>query len=90
MHWSAVAEKFDPELRTRTLAWLESLEAGAGTFGDFCLDLWEEEFCAVDSAALDPRYVGGTDHQAGSGAIAPVVVANHRSSTVIPSPLRMR
>jgi len=51
--------KLDPGLRTRTLAWLESMESGAGWFGAFCLDLWEEEFCAVDSAALDPRYVGG-------------------------------
>lgn len=51
--------KVDPELRALTLAWLESLEAGAGSFGDFCFDLWEEEFCAVDTAALDPRYVGG-------------------------------
>lgn len=51
--------KVDPELRSRTLAWLESLEAGAGTFGEYCLGLWEEEFCAVSCAALDPRYVGG-------------------------------
>jgi hypothetical protein len=46
-------------LRQQTLAWLESLEAGAGTFGDFCFTIWDEEFCALDATALDPRYVGG-------------------------------
>lgn len=46
-------------LREQTLAWLESLEAGAATFGDFCLTIWDEEFCALDVTALDPRYVGG-------------------------------
>lgn len=51
--------KLDPELRAQTLAWLESLEPGAGGFGRRCLDLLEEEFCALAPADLDPRYVGG-------------------------------
>ncbi len=46
-------------LRQQTLDWLESLEPGAGSFGGFCLAIWDEEFCALDSAALDPRYIGG-------------------------------
>ncbi len=46
-------------LRQETLAWLESLELGSGNFGSFCLTVWDEEFCALDSAALDPRYIGG-------------------------------
>jgi Family of unknown function (DUF6178) len=46
-------------LRQQTLDWLESLEPGAGSFGDFCLAIWDEEFCALDSTALDPRYIGG-------------------------------
>lgn len=51
--------KLDPALRTQTVPWLESLEVGGGAFGSFCLDLWEEEFCAIAVADLDPRYVGG-------------------------------
>ncbi|MCD4689438.1 MAG: DUF6178 family protein [Desulfuromonadaceae bacterium] len=46
-------------LRQQTLSWLESLEPGAGSFGDFCFSIWEEEFCALDATALDPRYIGG-------------------------------
>ena len=51
--------KLSKILRQQTLDWLESLEPGAETFGDFCLTLWEEEFCALDAASLDPRYIGG-------------------------------
>lgn len=46
------------QLREQTRTWLESLEPGGAGFGDFCLDLWEEEFCKVHPAELDPRYVG--------------------------------
>lgn len=46
-------------LRQQTLDWLESLAPGAGSFGGFCLAIWDEEFCALDSTALDPRYIGG-------------------------------
>ncbi len=46
-------------LRQKTLAWLQSLELGAESFGDFCFSVWDEEFCALDSTALDPRYIGG-------------------------------
>jgi hypothetical protein len=51
--------KLDAELRRQTLTWLESLEPGGGAFGSFCLELWEDEFCAVSVDNLDPRYVGG-------------------------------
>ena len=46
-------------LREETAAWLESLLPGAGAFGDYCLDLWEEEFCPTRPEDLDPRYLGG-------------------------------
>ncbi len=46
-------------LRQQSLVWLESLEPGAGSFGDFCFSVWAEEFCALDATALDPRYIGG-------------------------------
>lgn len=51
--------RLDPELRKQTLAWLESLEPGGGAFGNFCLEIWDDEFCAVSGDSLDPRYVGG-------------------------------
>lgn len=49
----------DQQLREQTLAWLESLEAGAGSFGAAALQLWADEFCSVAGEALDPRFVGG-------------------------------
>ncbi|HKK00585.1 MAG TPA: DUF6178 family protein, partial [Desulfuromonadales bacterium] len=49
----------DADLRRETVAWLDSLVAGAGVFGDYCLDVWEEEFCAIPPDELDPRYLGG-------------------------------
>ncbi|TLM66798.1 MAG: hypothetical protein FDZ69_05540 [Deltaproteobacteria bacterium] len=49
----------DPELRRQTLTWLDSLEAGGSTFGEYCLGRWDDEFCAVAVEALDPRYLGG-------------------------------
>jgi hypothetical protein len=46
-------------LRRETLAWLAALEPGAESFGNFCFEVWDEEFCPLDPAGLDPRYVGG-------------------------------
>ncbi len=51
--------KLSAELRRETVQWLESLEAGAGAFGDYCLDLWAEEFCGLEIEELDPRYISG-------------------------------
>ncbi|MDY0267756.1 DUF6178 family protein [Trichloromonas sp.] len=50
------AGKLDVSLREETLHFLEGLEVGAGEFGVYCLDLWEEEFCRLKVADLDPRY----------------------------------
>ncbi len=51
--------RLDETLRRETLVWLDSLVEGAGAFGDYCLELWAEEFCALAPDALDPRYVSG-------------------------------
>ena len=51
--------RLDPELRRETGHWLDSLEPGAAAFGDWCLDLWEHELCAVRPEELDPRFVSG-------------------------------
>ncbi|HXV19630.1 MAG TPA: DUF6178 family protein, partial [Desulfuromonadales bacterium] len=53
------AGKLDPELRRETGHWLDSLEPGAAAFGDWCLDLWEQELCSVSAEDLDPRFVSG-------------------------------
>ncbi|MBE0596434.1 MAG: hypothetical protein IH614_04110 [Desulfuromonadales bacterium] len=51
--------KISPELRRETVNWLDSLEPGAGAFGDYCLDLWEEDFCPLAPAQIDPRFISG-------------------------------
>ena len=48
--------KLDASLREESRRLLEGLETGAGEFGSYCLDLWEEEFCRLKVADLDPRY----------------------------------
>ncbi|MGW8312711.1 MAG: DUF6178 family protein [Desulfuromonadales bacterium] len=48
-----------PRLRKETVMWLESLLPGGGSFAEYCLDIWQEEFCAVGFEDIDPRFVGG-------------------------------
>jgi hypothetical protein len=48
-----------PELLEETVDWLESLEEGAGGFAEYCLEIWQEEFCDIPPDAMDPRYIGG-------------------------------
>lgn len=48
-----------PGLREETVSWLESLHPGGGSFGEWCLDLWEGEFCTFTPDDLDPRFIGG-------------------------------
>jgi hypothetical protein len=51
--------KLHHQLRKETAAWLESLEKGGGDFADFCLEIWDEEFCPLQPDVLAPDYVGG-------------------------------
>jgi hypothetical protein len=46
-------------LLEETVAWLESLEAGAGAFGAYALRRWEEEFCPVPARELKAEVIGG-------------------------------
>lgn len=46
-------------LREETRHWLNDLVEGAADFGDYCLNLWAEEFCPLDPDRIDPRFVGG-------------------------------
>jgi hypothetical protein len=51
--------RLDPALREETITWAETLVDDVGSFADWCLDVWELEFCPVDPDAIDPRFVGG-------------------------------
>ncbi|PLX98824.1 MAG: hypothetical protein C0623_11260 [Desulfuromonas sp.] len=51
--------KLDSRLREETVAWIETLVEGSGGFADWCLDIWELEFCSVDPERIDPRFIGG-------------------------------
>ncbi|MEJ2201945.1 MAG: DUF6178 family protein, partial [Desulfuromonadaceae bacterium] len=48
--------KLAAELRRETMTWLEGIAPGAGDFGGYCLDLWEEVFASLAPADIDPRY----------------------------------
>ncbi|AJF05902.1 DUF6178 family protein [Geoalkalibacter subterraneus] len=47
-------EEVRREIRQAT----ESLLPGAGEFSDYCLDLWQEQFCTLAPDALDVRFIG--------------------------------
>ncbi|ORJ62972.1 DUF6178 family protein [Geothermobacter hydrogeniphilus] len=51
--------RVDPDLRNKTVAELERQLPGGGSFADWCLAVWDEEFCNLDVDSLDPRFVGG-------------------------------
>ena len=51
--------KLEATLRDETLTWVETLVDGAGPFAEWCLAVWELEFCPIDPSDLDPRFVGG-------------------------------
>ena len=48
-----------PLLREETVNWLDSLVPGGGEFAEYCMDIWEEEFCSIGFDDIDPRYIGG-------------------------------
>jgi len=51
--------KLDRTWRDETVTWIETLVDGAESFAGWCLDALEQEFCAIASDELDPRFVGG-------------------------------
>jgi len=46
-------------LKEETAEWLNGLVMGTDYFGEYCLKMWEEEFCGIGKDAIDPRYVPG-------------------------------
>jgi hypothetical protein len=55
----SLSGELHPQLREETVMWLESLLPGGGSFAEYCLDIWQEEFCSVGFEDIDPRFVGG-------------------------------
>lgn len=55
----SLAGALDPQLRERTCQWLEGLEPGGGSFAEWCLGVWEEEFCPLRPEELNPRFLAG-------------------------------
>jgi Family of unknown function (DUF6178) len=49
----------NPQLRDQTREWLENLEVGGSGFADWCLGVWDEEFCPLRPEELNPRYLSG-------------------------------
>lgn len=46
-------------LREQTHHWLEQQAPGTGAFASFCLDIWQQEFCALDPSEVKAEFVGG-------------------------------
>ncbi len=53
------AGQLAPVLIEETVAWLDSLEPGGGSFAEYCLEFWKEAFCNISPDDLDPRFIGG-------------------------------
>ena len=49
----------NPQLREQTREWLENLEVGGSGFADWCLGVWDEEFCLLRPEELNPRHLTG-------------------------------
>lgn len=46
-------------LRQQTCAWIAEQFSGTETFINFCLDIWQHEFCQLDADELNAQHVGG-------------------------------
>lgn len=53
------AGRVDPDLHQKTVDGLEHQLPGGGAFADWCLAVWNDEFCNLQPEGLDPRFVGG-------------------------------
>ncbi len=52
-------QKLVPRFRDETVAWMADLLKNTEHFTNSALDLWENDFCPIDPAAIDPRYLKG-------------------------------
>jgi hypothetical protein len=51
--------KLNPLLVEQVRTQLDEQLPGASVFADYCLEIWQEEFCRLAEADIDPRYLGG-------------------------------
>lgn len=51
--------KLNPGIVEQVRGQLDQRCPGAGDFADYCLEIWQEEFCSLAPAELDPRYLSG-------------------------------
>ena len=51
--------KLNPQLVEQVRTQLDTQLPGAGTFADYCLEIWQEEFCQLEETEIDPRYLSG-------------------------------
>lgn len=49
--------RLDPRVREETVAWVEALVMGGQRFAHYALDVWDHDFCPIDPAAIDPRFL---------------------------------
>ncbi len=55
----SVEGKLNPQVVSSVRQQLDQRCPGAGDFADYCLEIWQEEFCRLAVADLDPRYLSG-------------------------------
>jgi hypothetical protein len=51
--------KLNPQLVEQIRTQIDARLPGASTFADYCLEIWQEEFCQLEENELDPRYLSG-------------------------------
>ena len=51
--------KLNPQLVEQVRSQLEAQLPDSSIFADYCLEIWQEEFCQLEESEIDPRYLSG-------------------------------
>ncbi len=51
--------KLNPQIVQQVRQQLDEQLPGASIFADFCLEIWQEDFCRLHENDIDPRYLSG-------------------------------
>ncbi len=51
--------KLNPQIIEQVRRQLDQQLAGASGFADYCLEIWQEDFCQMEETEIDPRYLSG-------------------------------
>lgn len=49
----------NPQIVEQVRDQLDAQLPGASEFADYCLEIWQEEFCQLEEAEIDPHYLSG-------------------------------